>query len=597
MPAPVTPAVKQNPPLLAILFWIGVALAPVAALILLVADGNGPLRFAAVLAILAVVLIGLSIALRADGGGPADTEELLDEIEQLRRELRGEIVAAAQRGNQAIDQAQRAQEGVVALRRRLDAAVAAPPAEEPAGAGRARVTPVEEHDDLPAGRGWPTGQDEAASGWGRATVDRDGEDDAGRRPQPSGRYGPERPAPAPSGVYGAAPRPAEYGSQSAFRPAEQESRAAFRTAEQDNREAFRPGEQEGRAAVPGPEHAPRPVGLVRHTETVHVTTRHTIVDGGAPDPAAGNHYGGGYAGRWSPAAGPEERPWGGHGQEPEGRSRAGYAEPDERDYPNPPEDRSWAGSAAPRDDRSWAAGQGGQRDDSAWADQRDDRSWPGPAAPRDDRSWADGRGGQQDDRFLAGQQDDRSPAGQRDERGWGAPAEPAWGVSGEQRGRSYPTDGADPEDGDYWSELRTGNRWAEVRDDERGREVRVGERREAVHADGSGYRVEDRWAAVRRREPDREEPRREYGRDGGDEWGGGRAEESRPALPAGGVPVPGEWRPPIQRGRESVDEWRTAEPEPEPRSRHQRAGEDRYGYPPRDDVPRAGAARSAEHWR
>ncbi|MCM0677594.1 hypothetical protein NCC78_23315, partial [Micromonospora phytophila] len=126
MPAPVVSADTRNPSLLNVLFWIGVALAPVAALILLVADGNGPLRFAAVLAILAVVLIGLSIALRADGGGSTREEELLDEIDQLRRELRGEIVAAAQRGNQALDQAQRAQEAVAALRHRLDVGGAAP---------------------------------------------------------------------------------------------------------------------------------------------------------------------------------------------------------------------------------------------------------------------------------------------------------------------------------------------------------------------------------------------------------------------------------------------------------------------------------------
>ncbi|MEK8109055.1 hypothetical protein NKG94_38275 [Micromonospora sp. M12] len=112
MPAPATADSRHRPQLLTLLFWAGVALAPVAALILLVADGNGPLRFAAVLAILAVVLIGLSIALRPDGeGDSARTDELLDEIEELRRELRGEIVAAAQRGNQALDQAQRAQEG------------------------------------------------------------------------------------------------------------------------------------------------------------------------------------------------------------------------------------------------------------------------------------------------------------------------------------------------------------------------------------------------------------------------------------------------------------------------------------------------------
>ncbi|MGW3899143.1 hypothetical protein ACWD6L_28535, partial [Micromonospora profundi] len=154
MPAPATPDARRQPLLLTVLFWAGVGLAPLAALILLVADGNGPLRFAAVLAILAVVLIGLSIALRPDNAGAsARADELLDEIEEVRRELRAEIVAAAQRGNQALDQAQRAQEGVAAVRRRLDATGAAlagaTPAAEPAGAGRARVPAVDPVDQAP----------------------------------------------------------------------------------------------------------------------------------------------------------------------------------------------------------------------------------------------------------------------------------------------------------------------------------------------------------------------------------------------------------------------------------------------------------------
>ncbi len=142
MPAPV-PTDPRSTRLLTALFWGGVALAPVAALILLVADGNGPLRFAAVLAIMAVVLIGLSIALRTEGGtGPA--EELREELDELRRELRGEIVAAAQRGNQALDEAQRVQEALAGLRRRVDAGGTGPTAGvESPGAGRARVAEPE----------------------------------------------------------------------------------------------------------------------------------------------------------------------------------------------------------------------------------------------------------------------------------------------------------------------------------------------------------------------------------------------------------------------------------------------------------------------
>ncbi|WP_216592820.1 hypothetical protein [Verrucosispora sioxanthis] len=140
MPAPV-PADPRK--LLTVLFWGGVALAPVAALILLVADGNGPLRFAAVLAILAVVLIGLSIALRSDGGGQ-HAEELREEVDELRRELRGEIVAAAQRGNQALDEIQRVQQALAGLRQRVDSGgVTAVANDEPPGPGRARVSAPE----------------------------------------------------------------------------------------------------------------------------------------------------------------------------------------------------------------------------------------------------------------------------------------------------------------------------------------------------------------------------------------------------------------------------------------------------------------------
>jgi hypothetical protein len=95
--------------------------------------------------------------------------------------------------------------------------------------------------------------------------------------------------------------------------------------------------------------------------------------------------------------------------------------------------------------------------------------------------------------------------------------------------------------------------------------------------------VEDRWASLH-------EPRREqngvYG--GTADVATGWAEESRPALPSGGVPVPDEWRPPTQRSGQP--EWRQADPEP---VRH---GDERYGYPPRDEAPRASGTRP-DRWR
>ncbi|MFG3422412.1 hypothetical protein [Micromonospora sp. NPDC048063] len=558
MPAPVAPADKRNPPLLTVLFWIGVALAPVAALILLVADGNGPLRFAAVLAILAVVLIGLSIALRADGAGPARTEELLDEMAQLRHELRGEIVAAAQRGNQALDQAQRAQEAVAALRRRLDASSAALAGiDDQADAGRAPGSA----DDGFSGRGRAPGQDDPAPRWGRA--DRDDEEPA-RRPQPgpraerpaaqAGAYGADRPTGGSAGGYGG-DRPATTGSAGVYGGDRPAGGAAGVYG------AARPAEPESQPAA-------RPLGVVRHTETVHVTTRHTIVDGGASVPGdPGTRYGDGYAGRWSPP--PEERPWSG---ESDDRSRTGHGDPADRprrddDRSRRNDDRSWATAGAPRDDDRSRSRDGGE-----WSGQGTDHERPGR---RDERGQRQERGQQWDD------------------RGWdgtGGPA--AWAAPAEQpgRGRPHQPDEAGPERGEYWSQLRAGDRWAAVRDDDRGRELRVGERRAEVHADvtGTEYRVADRWATVRR-----DEPRRERADDG---WRGGWAEPGdAPALPAGGVPVPEEWRPPRQRGHQP-EAHRARQPEPEP-ERYGRRQEERHGYPPQDDAPRAGGSRSADRWR
>ncbi|MEU1646693.1 hypothetical protein [Micromonospora zamorensis] len=525
MPAPATSEARRQPPLLTMLFWAGVALAPVAALILLVADGNGPLRFAAVLAILAVVLIGLSIALRPDAeGASARADELLDEIEELRRELRAEIVGAAQRGNQALDQAQRAQEGIVAVRRRLDASGAAlagaAPAAEPAGAGRARVPAVEPPvDDVPVARSRVQAPGDASAGRARVA----GPADAPRRARSEHRQDDE-----PAYPREAATPPAASGMYGAERPAA----AAYGSA--------RPREHDR----PEPGHRP---GVVRHTETVHVTTRHTVVDGGPAEPAG--RYGGGYAGQWTPPA----QEW----TDP----RDAYAQPDE---PSP----------AARSHRT--------------PERPDAPSWDDP----DDRGWSE----------------------QRDRAG-AAP----------QPGPPLRAD----DTGEYWSQLRAGDRWAAVRDDENGRELRVGERRAEVHADATGteYRVADRWAEVRHEEPRRhdeprrhEEPRRYDGprhheeprryeeplrydeprrhedahrydepRRHEERESYHRAEPTdRPALPTGGVPVPDEWRPPRQRGHQ-------AEPAPERAGR--RRVDERYGYPPQDDVPRAGGTPPGDRWR
>ncbi|MFI2710327.1 hypothetical protein ACH495_09385 [Micromonospora sp. NPDC018662] len=670
MPASVAPTDKRTPTLLTVLFWTGVGLAPLAALILLVADGNGTLRFGAVLAILAVVLIGLSMALRAENGADGTVSEgLREELEQLRRELRAEIVAAAQRGNEALDQARRAEEAAGTVRHRLDAAaagLAAPPAEERPG-GRARVPVVEAYD---AGRAQPAGPDEDASSrsaGGRPGADRRVDSPWPARSDATGRHvdgraersgsdayaaeGRARPEPLGTDLDRSADEHAEFGDYPAGPPrprAERTEFGAYGTSTPAGRDAGRAaGGVYGAARVPEPGARPesRPVGVVHHTETVHVTTRHTIVDGGD---AAGSRYGG-YAGRWSPSA--EERP---RGAEPVGQRAAGHREP-VGDEPARP---GWSGAGqdawpgAPRSgpEQPWpGASAGGARDGGAWPATRDDGSrdgaawsgsradggrehpWAGvgraaggdrgwPARPAED-GWSTGpRPGRSADepRPWPGSDDDRTGRPSTGEAGWPPAGEAGWPPAGEA-GRPSAGDherAASPEpygraaigepDGGHWSELRAGNRWAEVRDDGQGREVRVGERRASAHADGggTGYRVEDRWASVRGTPPgyDSAGPtRHDRGsayHDGGaprpdrEPSGGGWSGEGQPALPAGGVPTPDAWRPPTQRSGQP--EWRQPEPEwqqltpewrqPEPEWR--RPEPDGYGPTPRDAADR-----------
>ncbi|MEU1888502.1 hypothetical protein ABZ491_23820 [Micromonospora rifamycinica] len=660
MPSPVV-SEKRSPQLLTVLFWVGVAFAPVAALILLFADGNGPLRFAAVLAIAAVVLIGLSIALRADGGARSSDAEVHEELAQLRRELRSEIVAAAQRGNQALDQSQRAEEQVTALRRRLDAAAAGsaaagggpPVADERAGGtGRARVAALEPEPEAPVGRrraapeqapaDWerPETTEPVAVGRGRAEADPEAVAPAARRQVP------ERPATGRTGVYGASARE--------------------------------------RGAVPSAAGSgSRPLGVVRHTETVHVTTRHTVVDGA--DPAGGGY--GGYADRWATGSG--EPSW--TGGEPE-RAWSGRTDSDDRGWSTPPDERSRPAHPASRDERAWPAA------DASWRPPAADASWRSSAA---DPSWSS----------SAAESSWRSSAAAGPSRSGSADAGPSWGGRDDDRpepvpserfpvggepdgrpgGRTGRTVSGEPPSRTGWAgdraepaprTVRAGDRWAEVRDDGHARELRVGERQAEVHADGAGYHYADRWASVRQEDPHRDAPYRAEPERGGEPWGAGRsAPDDRPALPAGGVPVPPQWREsfrgqrpaeersarpaeewsarssgewsappaeewpartaphrsaraggqPIQdwsaptgepasegstriprtasdwpaqsdgqrwdgqpaeqrRDRAPVVSWRTSEPEPG--DRRQWDGEQRYGYPPQDDAPRAGG-----HWR
>lgn len=106
MPAADSQEPSRGGRLLPVLFWSGAGLAPIAGLLLLLGDGDTPLRVAAALAVLAVVLIGLSVALRPDVESVRlEMEEtLLDEIDMLREDVREDIANAARTTHQSLSE-------------------------------------------------------------------------------------------------------------------------------------------------------------------------------------------------------------------------------------------------------------------------------------------------------------------------------------------------------------------------------------------------------------------------------------------------------------------------------------------------------------
>jgi hypothetical protein len=301
MPASAPPSERPGRQLLTVVFWVGVGLAPLAALLLLVGQSAGALRVAAVLAVFAVVLIGVSITLRRDAEAVrVDLEEmLLEELESLRGGVRNDIATAARATHKAFsEKLQVLHESVQELRMQVNAGPGQVPpargaAEPPqAGYGRAGYT-----------------QPEAPPVVGHASI-----------PVP-----PQPPAAGPAG---------------------------------------------GRARVPG---------VVRHTETVQVTTRQTIVDQGDEADASGRVYGGpsygsnGYAasgaygpngsrGEW-PASAPPAPP-------PPARSRRA-AEPEEESWT----EQRLRGAGDGRRPRPYERGDTDAGDEGRWSGMRAGDRW------------------------------------------------------------------------------------------------------------------------------------------------------------------------------------------------------------------------------
>ncbi|GAB7049605.1 hypothetical protein JCM9534A_47310 [Catenuloplanes indicus JCM 9534] len=386
------------------------------------------------------------------------------------------------------------------------------------------------------------------SGYDRSGYDRDGYDRDGYDRDGYGRDG--------------------YGRDGYGRNRQDEDRydRAGRYDASDDRRDRRPdraGEEPGRGrAGVGRSRGQISGGLVRHTETVHVTTRSTIVD---PRGDSGSLYG----------TGEFNGPRGGYGDDygrdslDRGR-RARNFDPGARDFD--PGYRDFRGGGYGTDDDK---GYGG--DDRGDYDDRNGRG--------DDRSgYGDERNGYGDDRGRGDNR--RGYASEREEstddvlgRRAARPGQPSWG---EQQVNPYDRPALEATSAEpSWSQIReAGDRYAAVRQDDRGQELRVGERRASVHTDESGseLRVEDRWESVRRE--DRPNP---YDRD----RRGPQTGQMRRVTDQG--PQTGQMRRAIDSGPSTGQMRRIGGEDPQPWRTQQRGGrrEEPWRVGPDDGLPGA----------
>jgi hypothetical protein len=203
-----------------------------------------------------------------------------------------------------------------------------------------------------------------------------------------------------------------------------------------------------RGAVPMPSpHSPRPgtvtgsvpAGVVRHTETVQVTTRQTIVDPHVDEAPHG--------GRAAPAA-----PWA-----------------DAPAAPATPSARAGGRRRAPEEDTPWPPPSRHE-----WTPPPSQHQWTPPSR----HEWTPSE-----------------PVPSLDEH-------PSYEDSPRDRwSRQAMLDQSGPSAG--LRDAEPVDRWAALRNDDHGSELRMGERRASLRSDenGSELRIEDRWAAIRRDEP------------------------------------------------------------------------------------------------
>ncbi|MEV6523480.1 hypothetical protein AB0M43_16135 [Longispora sp. NPDC051575] len=606
-----------------------------AAALLLLSQGGGPLRVAAALAILSIVLIGLSITLRRDTGGVTAEMEatLVEELELLREDVRDDIRTAAKATHAALLRE------VQTLRGEVDALRGGRPQPGPVTATASVPVPqasgLVHHTETVQVTTRQTTLT-ADHPHGRATPYTPA-DEAPRRPEPEPRWTEGRAAQPEGTEYGARPaletsriepstvlgprpaaepaRPAEYGRRvEEERPRWEPEPAPVRARPAEESRARPVEENRARPAEEAPARAwqppsPPPVRSEprRYDDSTSVSQYEPRRAEAAPRYESGFDSSSGFAPRraepdryeaeparyepeprepsWSDAGARRAEPAPPRRAEPEPRraepeSRRAEPEP-RRAEPEPrrvePESRRAEPDLRGSDIRAELRGSEPRR-----AEPEPRRAEPEPRRAELDVRRPEPEPG----RFEM----DGPTRNRRAARRAEPDDEPSFSAS-------LP---ALPRGNDPWADLRSqdapgstrsaGESWAEVRSDERGGEVRMGERRAELRTDeyGQELRVADRWASIRQepaeperatRQPAERSGRRAASPDRDDQASGWRAQES-----GGDERTESGWSPP----RDYDDSgYRARYTEEEPRRRSAERG----WQPPQEDYPRE------ERWR
>ncbi len=451
--------------LLTVQFWVGIALAPLAALLLIF----GGTAAAAVIAIIAVVVLALSVMLRSDSSSPAPTPAnsvTADEMFALREDVRADITTAARATHRALSEKMSRLEESVAGVQRL--------AESFAGIQRLEDAIAGVQREVEAAR--------AVAIEARAAVDKP-------------RELPMAPAGHPVAVVGSVPGVVRHTetvvtrSMYVDRPADGFERPSGSTVYGSAARSA-----SGRAAIGGVVNGSttygsatrRPDGSAGHDDDD--AARHDSGRHGDGRHDAGRHDAGRGGARWIDvdAPAPRERDWRGDARRDELRETPRrHKDPRQNDQPwnEPSRTPSRREASSDREDAY-----GGDRDDAYGRDRDDAYGRDRDDAVNRDRDDAvnrdrdDSHESWTEQRLRAYLPQMRESPGYRS-GGLNEQSESSGDLANDAR----------------WSQMRDGDRWAEVRSDDRGRELRMAERREERHVDETGtqLRIVDRWSSVR----------------------------------------------------------------------------------------------------